>query len=37
MESKKWFWMMKYCEENKIPPAQSWAWNKALSEYYKHN
>ena len=31
----KLFWMMKYCEENKIPPAQSWAWNKALNEYNK--
>lgn len=24
---------MNYCKENNLPPAQSWAWNKALEEY----
>ena len=26
---RKWFWMMNYCKENRLPAAQEWAWNKA--------
>jgi hypothetical protein len=29
----KWFWMMDYCKSNEIPPAQSWAWDKAKEQY----
>lgn len=30
---QKWFWMMNYCKNNKIPPTQRWAWDKAEKEY----
>lgn len=26
---EKWFWKMDYCKRNGLPPAQSWAWDKA--------
>jgi hypothetical protein len=32
-EKEKWHWMMDYCKENKIPPAQSWAWDRAEEAY----
>jgi len=28
-DKTKWSWMMDYCKDNNIPPAQTWAWNKA--------
>ena len=31
----KWQWMMDYCEKNRMPPAQKWAWDKA-EEAYDH-
>lgn len=31
----KWFWMMNYCKENSMPPAQQWAWNRAEIAYTK--
>lgn len=32
----KWYWMMDYCKEHGLPPAQSFAWNRAEEEYLKH-
>ncbi len=29
----KWHWMMNYCKNNNLPPAQSWAWQKAEKAY----
>jgi len=29
----KWIWMMEYCRKHAIPPAQTWAWNKAEKAY----
>lgn len=29
----KWFWMMNYCKEHSLPPAQSWAWKRAEQAY----
>ena len=29
----RWKWCMDFCKSNRLPPAQSWAWNKALNEY----
>jgi len=26
---KQWLWMMNWCKENYIPPAQKWAWDRA--------
>ena len=34
--SAKWLWMMDYCKKNHLPPAQSWAWNRAGEAYKKH-
>jgi hypothetical protein len=25
----KWLWKMAYCKKKGLPPAQSWAWDKA--------
>ena len=33
---EKWFWMMEYCKDNSIPPAQKWAWSEAEKEYELH-
>jgi len=33
--SKKWLWKMQYCKENRIPPAQSWAWSEAEEAYFQ--
>jgi hypothetical protein len=30
---EQWSWMMDYCRKKRIPPAQEWAWNKALEEW----
>jgi hypothetical protein len=32
----KWNWIMNYCHQEKIPPAQNWAYNKAEREFYEH-
>jgi len=37
MDEKQWFWMMEYCKKNHMPPAQSWAWEKAKQAYNKEN
>ena len=34
-EEGQWNWMMNYCKKNGFPPAQTWAWNRALIEYNK--
>ena len=34
-KENKWFWMMDYCKIHRLPPAQSWAWNKAKEEWVK--
>ena len=36
-QTEKWFWMMKYCKDNKIPPAQKWAWDEAGKKYNELN
>jgi len=33
---EKWSWMMDYCKSQRIPPAQSWAWDKAKDAYVKN-
>jgi hypothetical protein len=33
---KQWEFMMQYCKDNDIPPAQSWAWRKASEAYAEH-
>jgi hypothetical protein len=33
---KQWTWMIRYCKENDIPPAESWAWRKASEAYVEH-
>ena len=30
---EEWKWMMDYCKQNKIPPAQKWAWDRAKLKY----
>ena len=45
IKQEKWSWKMGYCKENKIPPAQKWAWEKAeeaqnelkINSYEKEN
>ncbi len=32
---EKWLWMMDYCEQNKLPPADDNVWKKAEQEYLK--
>jgi len=32
---EQWHWMMDYCKENNLPPAQKWAWDRASKEYNK--
>lgn len=34
-KEKKWIWKMDYCREQRIPPAQKWAWDKAEEAYIK--
>ena len=34
-DTSKWQWMMDYCKEHSIPPAQSWAWGQAEEAYIK--
>ena len=31
----KWFWMMAYCKNHGLPPAQPWAWSQAKQAYNK--
>ena len=36
----EWAWKMDYCKKHELPPAQSWAWNKAkqaLLDYIEEN
>lgn len=33
IKEQKWFWMMDYCKDNNLPPAQKWAWDKAKEAY----
>ena len=35
-DNKKWFWKMDYCKRKAIPPAQTWAWEKAEKAYNEH-
>ncbi len=30
---RKWHWMMDYCLQNNLPPAQKWCWDLAEKEY----
>ena len=32
-KQEKWIWMMKYCRQRGIPPAQKWAWDQAKREF----
>jgi hypothetical protein len=32
-KEEKWVWMMDYCKEKAIPPAQPWAWKQAEDAY----
>jgi len=32
-ELYRWFWMMDYCKEHRLPPAQSWAWALAAEAF----
>lgn len=32
----KWMWMMNYCKEHELPPAQSWAWERAEKAYNEY-
>ena len=34
--SEKWSWKMKYCKSKSLPPAQSWAWDKAEEAYNQY-
>jgi len=29
----KWEWMMEYCKNRSVSPAQQWAWEKAEKAY----
>lgn len=29
IKKSKWNWMMDYCKDKGIPPAEQWAWEKA--------
>lgn len=29
----QWLWMMNYCQKQRIPPAQAWAWEQAKKAY----
>lgn len=29
----QWIWMMKYCKDNRLSPAQKRAWDEALKAY----
>lgn len=29
----QWMWMMNYCQKQRIPPAQTWAWEEAKKAY----
>jgi hypothetical protein len=31
----KWNWMMDYCKQQRIPPAQKWAWDKANAAWHQ--
>jgi len=33
MNLSKWAWMMDYCKKQRIPPAQTWAWDEAKAAY----
>lgn len=33
MSTDQWLWMVNYCKDNDLPPAQSWAWERAKQAY----
>ena len=33
MNVDKWNWMMDYCKERGLSPAEEWVWKKAEFEY----
>jgi len=33
----KWEWMMEYCKNRSVSPAQQWAWEKAEKAYNNRN
>lgn len=35
--SKRWFWMMDYCEKQGTHPAETWAWERAAIAYFCAN
>ena len=35
-QSMRWIWMMSYCKQQGIPPAQEFAWNKANRAFECH-
>jgi hypothetical protein len=37
MKDEQWLWMMNYCKDNRLPPAQSWAWKRAKEAYIKED
>lgn len=32
-QKKMWFWIADYCLKHRLPPAQSWAWERAKKAY----
>lgn len=34
--AKKWFWMVQFCKDVGVSPADSYWWDKAEREYYEH-
>lgn len=35
-QSMRWIWMINYCKQQGIPPAQAWAWNNAAMAFERH-
>jgi hypothetical protein len=33
MDEEQWLWMMNYCLEKSLPPAQAWAWARSEIAY----
>ena len=33
IKDKKWIWCMDYCKQKGWPPAENWAWDKAVEVY----
>lgn len=36
-DEKKWFWMMDYCKQHGLPPAQNYGWETAKKAWQKLN